>query len=203
MVAPGRPRGAAAGAGEGGCGWIVPGACTPMSDGSAAACPASVTAECSRADMLVAMVDEELTDGLSAFVPSIMPLPAFGFPSPAGPCATLLGAEPVDMAVADGSAVPGAVSGSLDAVVPACATPAALAVTFGATDAVAATAAVNSAPVAAVASVCVAGWLTGVVAVSLAAWTLIFAVAAASAVVTLTAADAVAAGAPGSILVCA
>jgi hypothetical protein len=78
-----------------------------------------------------------------------------------------------------------------------------LAVTFGATDAVAATAAVNSAPVAAVASVCVAGWLTGVVAVSLAAWTLIFAVAAASAVVTLTAADAVAAGALASILVCA
>src|SRR6202171_6880417 len=126
--------------------------------------------------MLVAMVDEELTDGLSAFVPSTMPLPPSGLPATAGPCATPWGADPVDMAVADGSAAPGAVSGSLDAVVPACATPAALAVTFGATDAVAATAAVNSAPVAAVASIWFAGWLTGVVAVSLAAWTLIFAV---------------------------
>jgi len=44
-----------------------------------------VTAECSRADMLVAMVDEESTEGLSAFVPSITPLPAFGLPATAGP----------------------------------------------------------------------------------------------------------------------
>jgi hypothetical protein len=78
-----------------------------------------------------------------------------------------------------------------------------LVVTFGATDAVAATAAVNSAPVAAVASACAAGWLTGVAVVSLAAWTVIFAVAAASAVVVLAAAEAVAAVALASILVCA
>jgi len=178
-------------------------ACTPMSEGSATACPAPVTAECSRADMLAAIVEEELAEGLSAFVPSILPLPAFGLPATAGPCATLLGAEPVDVAVADGSAVPGAVSGSLDAAVPACAMPAALGATFGTTDAVAATAVVNSAPVAAVASVCVADRLTVVAAVSLAAWTLTFAVAAAFAVVALAAADAVAAVALASILVCA
>src|SRR5467141_982055 len=197
------PTGAAAAAAEWSCGWIAPVACAPMSVGSAAACPVSVTAEWSRADMLVAMVDEELVEGLSGFIPSIPPLPGFGLPATAGPCATPLRGEPVDIAVAEGSAVPGAVSGSLDAVVPAWATPAVLVVTFGATDAVAATAAVNSAPVAAVASACVAGWLTGVAVVSLAAWTVIFAVAAASAVVALAAADAVAAVALASILVCA
>jgi hypothetical protein len=194
------PTGVGAAAEEWSCGWIAPVACTPMSVGSAAACPASATAECSRADMLVAMVDEEL-EGLSAFIPSIPPLPAFGLPATAGPCATPLRAEPVDIAVADGSAVPGAVSGSLDVAAPVWVTPAVLVVTFGATNAGAATAAVNSAPVAAVASVCAAGWLTGVAVVSLAAWTLIFAVA--SAAVALAAADAVAAVALPSILVCA
>jgi hypothetical protein len=153
--------------------------------------------------MLVAMVDEELAEGLSALIPSIPPLPAFGLPATAGPCTTPLRAAPVDIAVADGSAVPGAVSGSLDVAAPVWVTPAVFVVTFGVTDAVAATAAVNSAPLAAVASVCVAGWLTSVAVVSLAAWTVIFAVAAASAVVVLAAADAVAAVALASILVCA
>src|SRR5882757_5900087 len=104
---------------------------------------------------MAAGVDEEPA-AASVFAASIMPFSAFSLPALAGCGAASLWAVPVDMAVAEGSAVPGAAAESVDGAAPAFAAAGAL----GSADFVAAPAVANVASVATVASDCVAGRFT-------------------------------------------
>jgi len=76
---------------------------------------------------MAAGVDEEPA-AASVFAASIMPFSAFSLPALAGCGAASLWAVPVDMAVAEGSAVPGAAAESVDGAAPAFAAAGALAV---------------------------------------------------------------------------
>src|SRR5258707_2051629 len=152
------PTGAAVAAVGGSWAWNALVAGAPVSN-AVGVCPASAIAE-GWWVAVAADVGEEPAEP-SAFAGSTMPLPAFSLAAPADCCATSLWAVAFDMAVAEGSAVPGAVPLSVDGGVPACAAPGALSgVDFGTAGFVAVAEAANATSVAAVAAVapgCVAG----------------------------------------------
>src|SRR5216684_172270 len=119
---------------------------------------------------MAAGVDEEPA-AASVFAASTMLFSAFSLPALAGCGAASVWAVPVDMAVAEGSAVPGATAESVDGAAPAFAAAGALrSADFGVAGFVAATVVANVTSAATVvASDCVAGRFTDAAAVSLAA----------------------------------